>query len=228
MKPIARYAMLKNGNDERGRDEYRMPESRFRDRTGREHYDNGRFAPMRSAYDGGTRMTVSPYPMYRGSPRYEMDDDFDIDDRRSWEIIENSAAYPDEYNDAGMRRIRGFSGSSEHRPGMEHGSGKVVPFFNKDIAERWMEGLQNDDGSRGPHWSLEDVKTLMKQRGINEDPVRVWAAMNAEYSDGVTVNRKYGVDRPEYYLDLACAKWLHDKDAVHDKLAAYYTYVAKH
>lgn len=227
MKPITRYAMLKSGDDER-REEHRTPESRFRDRTGREHYDNGRFAPMRSAYDGGPRMTGSHYPMYRESPRYEMDDDYDIDDRRSWEIIENAGGYPAEYNDFGMRRIRGFSGSSEHLPGMERGEGKVVPFFNRDMAERWMEGLQNEDGSRGPHWSIEDVKTLMKQRGINEDPVRVWAAMNAEYSDGATVYRKYGVDRPEFYLDVACAKWLHDKDAVPDKLAAYYAHVAKH
>ena len=28
------------------RDGYRGPESRFRDRDGREHYDDGRFAPM--------------------------------------------------------------------------------------------------------------------------------------------------------------------------------------
>lgn len=227
MKPITRYTMLKSGDDER-HEGYRTPESRFRDRTGREHYDNGRFAPMRSAYDGVPRMTVSPYPMYRESPRYEMDDGYDIDDRRSWEIIENAGGYPAEYNDSGMRRIRGFSGSSEHHPGMERGEGKVVPFFNRDMAERWMEGLQNEDGSRGPHWSIEDVKTLMKQRGINEDPVRLWAAMNAEYSDGATVYRKYGVDRPEFYLDVACAKWLHDKDAVPDKLAAYYAHVAKH
>ena len=45
------YMMLRGGDDDR-RDDGRI-DNRFRDRTGREHYDNGRFAPMRSEYDGG-------------------------------------------------------------------------------------------------------------------------------------------------------------------------------
>lgn len=60
MKPLMRYAMMRVG-DERRNDE---PESRFRDRTGREHYDNGRFAPMRSAYDdGNVEQRNYPYRM---------------------------------------------------------------------------------------------------------------------------------------------------------------------
>ena len=35
------------------RSAYEPMDARFRDRTGREHYDNGRFAPMRSEYLGG-------------------------------------------------------------------------------------------------------------------------------------------------------------------------------
>ncbi|MBQ1235439.1 MAG: hypothetical protein IIX72_00530, partial [Oscillospiraceae bacterium] len=53
MNPLMTY-MLTRGNNDR-RDESRI-DNRFRDRTGRDHYDNGRFAPMRSEYDGGMQM----------------------------------------------------------------------------------------------------------------------------------------------------------------------------
>ena len=51
--PLMTY-MLTRGNEDR-RDDYRdgRVNNRFRDKTGREHYDDGRFAPMRSEYEGG-------------------------------------------------------------------------------------------------------------------------------------------------------------------------------
>lgn len=52
MKPYAKLALMQNARQEGGSG----AESRFRDRRGREHYDNGRFAPMRSemGMDGGS------------------------------------------------------------------------------------------------------------------------------------------------------------------------------
>lgn len=44
MNRMAKLAIMRNGRE---RDRY-GGESRFRDRTGREHYDDGRFAPMRN------------------------------------------------------------------------------------------------------------------------------------------------------------------------------------
>ena len=246
------YMMLRGGDDGR-------IDNRFRDGRGRDHYDNGRFAPMRSEYDGGTHMgygggmdmnydrytpTRSTYdrPSMGYSEPVRMGGDDDDDYRRKWTITENNAYNMEpEYNRDGMRRVMGFGGSSyvdhsrmdemSHRSGEKmpgHASSKGMPTFTVDMAEEWMSKLQNADGTKGPHWSLEEVKKLMQQRGMQVDPVRLWVAMNAEYSDGVVVNRKHGIDKPDFYLDAAIAKWLNDKDAVSDKEAAYYMYVVKH
>ena len=52
--------------------------------------------------------------------------------------------------------------------------------------------------------------------------------MNAEYSDRSEINKKHGVTSADYYADSAMAFWLKDKDAVEDKLAAYYAAVVRH
>ena len=249
MNPLMTY-MLTRGNNDR-RDDGRI-DNRFRDGRGRDHYDNGRFAPMRSEYDGGMQMGYgTSYPTHSGYEHPSMGYsepvrmggyDRGVDARRSWEIVENNGSHMDtEYNRDGMRRVMGFGGSSyvdhsrmdemAHRSGEKipgHASGKGMPVMTRDMAEYWMENLQNEDGTKGPHWSLEDVKSIIKQRSLQIDPIRLWVAMNAEYSDNVMVNRKYGVDKQEYYLESAIAKWLNDKDAVDDKEAAYFTHVVKH
>lgn len=238
------YMMLRGGDDDR-RDDGRI-DNRFRDRTGREHYDNGRFAPMRSEYDGGMNMNYNRTNMGYTEPVRMGGYDHDMDARRSWEIIENNGPhmeprYDGDYNRDGMRRVMGFGGSSyvdhprmhemTHRSGEKmpgHASTKSMPVLTREMAEYWMENLQNEDGTKGPHWSLEDVKSIIKQRSLQVDPIRLWVGMNAEYSDNVMVNRKYGVDKQEYYLESAIAKWLNDKDAVDDKEAAYFMHVVKH
>ena len=237
------------------RSAYQPIEDRFKDRTGREHYDNGRFAPMRSAYEGGSTGT---YASGYESPRMGDDEE---DYRRKWTIIENRNApmrsqgdwpapqYRGEMNDDGMRRIYGFGmmagdrgpqanyqgPSREAEMGWRGGAAErgysqsqMIPPMTREMADEWMASIKNEDGTVGPHWTLEQVKQLMQQRGINNvDPVRVWVAMNADYSDRVAVNRKYGLDKPDYYLDAALAAWINDKDAVENKESAYYMYVVK-
>lgn len=223
---------LLTGEGDRGRDH------------GREY--RGAYEPMRSAYDGNYSGGYYDVPHMGG-------DDDDEDYRRKWTITENR--YDPgmnggvEYNDDGMRRIRGFGvmegGRSAqanyhgpmkgdemgwHRGNAEKGysNSESYPPFSRQMAESWMSSIKNEDGTTGPHWTLEQVKQLMAQRGVQGDPIKVWTAMNAEYSDMVAVNRKYGCDRPEYYLDAAMARWINDQDAVEDKLAAYYACVVKH
>lgn len=194
-------------------------ESRFRDDRGREHYDNGKYAPMRSAYEDDDFSRSGEYygEMYN-----------DDESRRSWEIIENRSnmgrpmSMHQEERSSENPNVIGFSTakSSMHR--------NAASPMNKEMADEWMAGIVNEDGTKGAHWSMSDVKRLMQQRGIEGDPVKVWVAMNAEYSDRQKVNKKYGVDRPDFYLDSALAYWLNDADAVKDKLSTYYTYVVKH
>lgn len=260
MNPLMTYMLARGNNDRRDDDRSGRIDNRFRDKDGREHYDNGRFAPMRSEYDGDTQMGYTrgmqmgygkSYPTHSGyeSPSMGYSEpvrmggyDRDMNARRSWEIIENrSGGMEPEYNRDGMRRVMGFGGSSyvghdrmdemQHRSGEKmpgHAAARVTPKLTYDAALEWMSGLKNADGSKGPHWTFDEVKNLMQSRGVQGDPLIIWVGMNAEYSDAVMLNRKYGVDRPEYYLDAAVARWMNDKDAVDDKAAAYYMHVVKH
>lgn len=99
--------------------------------------------------------------------------------------------------------------------------------FSLDMAQKWAQGLQNEDGTTGPHWTLDQAKQIMAKRGISGDPNVFYAVLNSIYSDTVKVAKKYGVGgNMEYYVDMAVA-WINDKDAVPDKAAAYYKYIVK-
>lgn len=102
---------------------------------------------------------------------------------------------------------------------MEHGSST----FTEADAKRWAEHMENDDGSMGAHWTLEQATAVANSIGVHVDPWIWFAALNMEYSDGFDVAQKYGLDRPEYYADLAKA-FLFDKDGggPEAKIAGYY------
>lgn len=207
-------------------------ENRFRDSRGREHYDNGRYAPQ-SRYDVWSDPT--PMERYHG-PRYD--------------YRESSGNSPMGYG--GMNLI-GFNredsadmryGPSMHSDAtmpqyneMERRSGNIVSMqrpetfgdveFTPEIAKEWTSHMKNEDGSTGPHWSMEQVEKLISQRGLDCDPYQFWAVMNAIYSDDVKVAKKHNVNTIDYYVDRTLA-WLNDKDAVKDKAAAYFEYIVKH
>lgn len=95
--------------------------------------------------------------------------------------------------------------------------------FTEGDARRWTEHMENDDGSMGAHWTLEQTTAVANSIGVHTD-LWVWfAALNMEYSDNFEVAQKYGLDRPEYYADLAKA-FLFDKDGggPEAKIAGYY------
>lgn len=104
----------------------------------------------------------------------------------------------------------------------EHGSDSATEFTEAD-AKRWMEHMENGDGSRGPNWTLEQATAVANSIGVHTDPWIWFAALNMEYSDNFDVAQKYGLDRPEYYADLAKA-FLFDKDGggPEAKIAGYY------
>ena len=43
----------------------------------------------------------------------------------------------------------------------EHG-----PHFNEEHARKAVMKMENEDGTRGPHWSIEETTTLASQYGI--------------------------------------------------------------
>lgn len=93
--------------------------------------------------------------------------------------------------------------------------------------KRWMDCLENEDGTTGAHYTKEQVDQYRRGLSIDCDPMELYAASNMMYSDYCKVLKKYGMDRPEVYVELAAA-FLRDKDAgAKDKLAAYHEYIVE-
>ena len=103
--------------------------------------------------------------------------------------------------------------------------------FTEDDAKAWTARMQNADGSAGPHWTMEQTTAVAESMGIQAPVVPRWAwgvTMNMMYSDYYDVAVRYGVNRPEFYADLAKA-FLLDKDGPgpEKKLMEYYENIAK-
>ena len=190
-------------------------EGRFRDRRGREHYDDGRFAPMRSEMDEddmeGHYTPYYPSPVW-GDPGMGIMAGFNGE-----RGFRSDAGYP-RMNEMDSRHGMMQSGGAR---GME-----VMP-MDKRTAEEWVSRMKNADGSTGPHWTMEKTRQLAQQKGIDENPVEFWVTMNMLYSDFGKAAQKHGLqNNVDFFVDMAQA-FLDDKDAQEDKLARYYQYIAK-
>lgn len=183
-------------------------EDKFKDRRGREHYDNGRYAP-RDEWEArivGDAYHDPPYMRRVAGFGGEVDSNYKT-------RVESPM-----YNEGTTMRGKLESGGA-------YSTGKAV--FTKEMAEKWMHGMKNGDGTTGPHWSMEQVKQLMEQKNLDCDLLELWTAMNMFYSDYYKVAKKLNMNNTNFYLDMAMA-FLDDEDAVTDKLAAYYENVVKH
>lgn len=103
--------------------------------------------------------------------------------------------------------------------------------LTKQEMKEWENDLVNDDGSRGAHFSAEQIDQAARSIGIEPkefgDGV-LCMTVNMLYSDYAGVAKKFGVDRIEFYIELSKA-FLRDKDFDGDgaeKLFLYYTFIA--
>ena len=106
-------------------------------------------------------------------------------------------------------------------------STKMMEFTRED-AEKWVSHMENEDGTTGPHWTIAQTDAVANVAGVHVDKLTFWACLNMMYSDYYSVAAKYGLDRPEFYADLAKA-FLMDKDAggAEAKMAGYYHGIVK-
>lgn len=166
----------------------------------------------------------------------------DEEPRRAWRIEEQNRyidpypkpRYPDvEYRDRRMPQI-GFSQTGDwdrytgdHEYGGAESRSIKMPHahLSRDEAEKWCKNMVNADGTKGPHWTLDQTSSAMSQRGINCDKADFFAAMNMMYSDYCMVARAYSADNQNFYADMASA-FLNDKDAVPGKIVEYHDVIA--
>lgn len=177
--------------------------------------------------------------------------------RRDGTFAPKSRYYPPEYDGDDMTHAMGYDhppmnnypeqrrrGAMENRIGFRMGddphTGETLTFpgqhmmhkgkdgqLDKETAESWVENMKNEDGTKGPHWTMEQTEQVRRQKNLSCDPVEFWVAMNAAYSDLCKVAKKHNVNTVDYYVDYVKAFWFNDEDAVPHKLMAYYENIVK-
>ena len=88
---------------------------------------------------------------------------------------------------------------------------------SEHLANKWVDSMQNKDGTHGPHWS----KSQTDAYAGNFDKNDWYVVLNMMYSD--FYNSKFDTMT---YVELA-RDWLTDKDISDGKLLKYYMYVVK-
>lgn len=163
-----------------------------------------------------------PYDGYRGREGYSSRPEtggYRDDDRRS----RDRAVY--------VEGTAGRDGDDQWRVAgrmtMPHGErGGQLDKLDEHTAKEWVSGMQNADGTTGPHWTMEQTKQVAAQKGVTCDPLEFWIAMNMVYSDYFGVAKKFNINNTDFYVELAKA-FLDDKDAGEGKLARYYEFVVR-
>ena len=101
-----------------------------------------------------------------------------------------------------------------------------------EMAEEWAMNMENADGTKGAHWTLDQTTAVANQNGIMFDhitPTDWMVALNMIYSDYGKALTDAGVTDIPTYVKMA-KDFLFDKDAKPPKEKLYYYYkdVAKH
>ena len=137
--------------------------------------------------------------------------------------------YPVQYPDYRGYDMRSGRDMRDYYDGHKTEYGKM----SHEDFENWKKALQNSDGTQGEHFRKDQVEQTVRNMGINliqyGGPEVFTMAVNMMYADYCAVAKKFGVDRLEYYAELAKA-FLHDKDfkgEPEEKLWLYYKCIAE-
>lgn len=99
--------------------------------------------------------------------------------------------------------------------------------FDYNVAKSWVDNMDNEDGTHGEHWSIEETTGVAQVMGVQFGNGITeycwWVTMNMLYSDYFLVAKKYGVANADFFGDMAKA-FLYDKDAgsPREKISGYY------
>lgn len=89
------------------------------------------------------------------------------------------------------------------------------PHFDEEHARYAVEGMENEDGTKGPHWTVEETTSVANQMGINlrSEKHNKWdwyVAMNMIYSDFYkAVVAMTGSNNTKHFAELTKA-WICD------------------
>lgn len=176
-----------------------------------------------------------PYAKMRGNfeyDRYDYGDDYDYgEDMRDYRGGRRDGRMDYGYDDMPDMRGRRRNARGQYMRDRRDYGDDMDERLTKQEMKEWEKDLINDDGSRGAHFQEEQIHQMAKQMGINPDDFQdglLCLITNVKYSDYCAVARKYGVDRLDFYIDMAKA-FLKDKDFDGDgseKAFLYYNFIA--
>lgn len=104
------------------------------------------------------------------------------------------------------------------------------PHFNEECANKAVKKMENEDGSKGPRWSVEEAERVAAQYGVNLKGEKFnkydwFVALNMIRSDFYrAVVNMTGSDNIKHFVELTKA-WLNDKDIEEGKMWFYFKYV---
>lgn len=217
------YDPARHGSGIRWEHREHMPEieNTFYDRRGRRHYDDGRYAPQSMLQDPW-QPYVSPY---MPQSRRDVNDDY----RTSNIGFNANRGMYDFEMDGRAGDMMGYA-KGRISPTKDHYMINEEPEkLDEKTAKKWVKHMENVDGTKGEHFTMEQTEKLMEQYGIDCSSPTFYAALNMMYSDYADVAKKFGKDTPEFYVCLADA-FLDDPDIEgggDEKLAKYYEYIVK-
>lgn len=235
MNDYARH-MIKDGRNPYGsRGGYvTSRDPRRRDRRDRGEYDD---MDMRYERDGHRHRDYDEPYRLSGNFEYEKYyDDYDCDygdDMRDYRGRGRRRDYGDDWDEEDMRgRARNSRGQYTSRRSRRDYGEEENELTKHDI-KKWEKDLENSDGTRGAHFEKEMIDQKAMSMGI--DPKKfgegvLSVMVNSMYSDYCSVAKKFGVDRIEFYIDMARA-FLDDKDFDGDgdeKAFLYYKCIVEH
>ena len=209
--------------DERGRymggDDYSAPRSEYR---GYIEYDE---RPTARQMGFGNAYSERGSEMRGGYVRYNRAD-MNINDQHRM----NSGGRNGEFAEVGEHKRHYEQGGMRHMEDYRRGGGQTQP-LTREKAERWVKSMCNEDPEReeGECWTLEEVKDIARKMGMPAEGkklIEFYAAINAMYSDYYKVAEKFDLVEDDFFAELAKA-FIEDKDAVPDKVAAYYEYIVE-
>lgn len=92
--------------------------------------------------------------------------------------------------------------------------------LTEEEAKAWVSNMDNKDGTKGAHWTWDQVMQVMKDKNLTCNAADFYAALNMMWSD--YSNPRLDTDM---YIQLA-KDWMHDKDIGDCKTLKYYMYLA--
>lgn len=92
---------------------------------------------------------------------------------------------------------------------------------DETLARCWVGKMKNKDGTTGEHWTMEQVSSVVKDKGIKHHLCDFYVVLNMMYSD--YYSSKFDTST---YVEMA-KDWLDDADVGSCKLLKYYYFVVK-